>query len=339
MTNEVIFVTHCDTNYLSRALNLILSIRRNECFSKILLVCHDEQTFAKASNRAIANVELIKLYEVEKKYKELNIAKSNRSGLEYIFCLSPFVIKFVFENYICDKVVYLDSDLFFFSNPKRLIDELGTNKDLMIIAHNFSDKLKHLEQYGKFNVGAVVFRNNLEAKKILGWWGLKCIQSTSIEKEKNIFGDQKYLEDFSSLSDNVQEEFSNVLNVAPWNCESITVKDKKILHNNEEIVFYHFSYLRNFKCVSRLGFAGYRKSMNSLTKKLIYIPYLESLFHIEKKYKLGRFLDSRKLSLREWIEEFRYNDLTFTIFKKMFISIKFIFNRQSDFYIWNKNNY
>ena len=75
--------------------------------------------------------------------------QKNRSKVEYYFTLTPFICKYVFENYKIDHITYLDPDLYFFNDPTNLYKELQKNFDIFITRH---DNPKFETKYGNFNV-------------------------------------------------------------------------------------------------------------------------------------------------------------------------------------------
>ena len=58
--------------------------------------------------------------------KSLQKVKSDRSRIEYYFTCTPSLPLYILKNYPeVDIITYLDADLFFFSNPAPIYNELG----------------------------------------------------------------------------------------------------------------------------------------------------------------------------------------------------------------------
>ena len=70
---------------------------------------------------------------------ELKEVKKERSKAEYCWTCTPSVISYVLRKYDVPDCTYIDSDLFFYSDPAVLISELDQhNKNVLITEHRFS---------------------------------------------------------------------------------------------------------------------------------------------------------------------------------------------------------
>ena len=113
--------------------------------------------------------------EVESFYPELIIAKRNRSLVEYYFTLSPVFPLYILETYKISQITTMDADMFFFSNPEPLFNEIE-KYSISIMRHNFSEGLIYKEIYGKYNVSFQSFKNNEEGLQCLRKWKEQCIE-------------------------------------------------------------------------------------------------------------------------------------------------------------------
>jgi len=104
--------------------------------------------------RAMQNVELVKLSEIEVYFEELIEKKVFIKSIEYIYLLTPFILKFCLESLKLENIMYVDSDVYFFSSIEPIFDEVS-NSDVAITSHNFPTNFKYLEVNGKFNVGVL----------------------------------------------------------------------------------------------------------------------------------------------------------------------------------------
>jgi len=136
-------VTHCDFNYLPRALVLLESIARTSRNYSIVFVCHDDLTFSTMQSKSIDNVNLVKLSEIELYFSQLIERKTKIAPMEYIFLITPFIIKYCLEKLELPSVTYVDSDICFFSPIDPIFQEIA-NSDVGITSHNFSTKLRYL---------------------------------------------------------------------------------------------------------------------------------------------------------------------------------------------------
>ncbi|MDQ3534014.1 MAG: hypothetical protein M3421_00110, partial [Bacteroidota bacterium] len=162
--------------------------------------------------------------------------------------MKPVFIKFLIENENYEKIIYGDSDLFFFDDPQFLFNELDTS-DILLTPHwRSSDPLKdksnfdHLFVAGIFNAGFIGVNSN--GKEAMAWWAnvclYQCIKDTSIGQ----FVDQTYLNLFPVLFAKVHILRHKGCNVANWNtvdCPRTSDGNKVLIENKWPIVFIHFT--------------------------------------------------------------------------------------------------
>ena len=311
---KITVVTHCDTNYLAKAYSLIRSLRDNFYTGVIAVICHDKESLEKLSRLNLPNVLPFSIFQVENEFPQLSVARSNRSQQEYFFCVSPFLLKFIMNRFESYLYVYLDSDLFFFSH---FISALETHHDYVvaITPHRYKTIHKHLEIYGKYNVGLLSVRQCPESEDIIDWWATQCMKSTSVNAANGIYGDQKYLDEFETLTRGFKSLNNLGHNVAPWNFTDVAYMDGdlKIIANLDvsTLVYFHFSGLKRYRYFSLLGFMPFRQKATKRVKKLIYQPYLKSLRESEYKLGINRSNEQKKIGIVNLINSLRYSDFTF----------------------------
>lgn len=64
---------------------------------------------------------------------------------------------YVLDHYDVDSCTYIDADLYFFSSPQILIDEVGDNS-VMITEHRYTEKYDQTKTSGKYCVQFVFLR-------------------------------------------------------------------------------------------------------------------------------------------------------------------------------------
>src|SRR5574341_885502 len=112
------YCTLFDRNYLSRGLALHSSLMRHVDGFRLFILCLDSPTHGALSALALPHVELIRADSLEDWDPELRTARSNRSAPEFYFTCKPVLLRYVLANFDAGvRVTYLDSDLYFFSNP------------------------------------------------------------------------------------------------------------------------------------------------------------------------------------------------------------------------------
>jgi hypothetical protein len=125
MANRV-YCTYFDHNYLPRGLALYHSLQRHAPGAELWVLCLSE-----ACHRALLALDLpqlvaVRMADFEAANADVAATRPSRSQIEYYFTCSPAWILFVLEsNADAAWVTYLDSDLFFFSSPDPIYDEMN----------------------------------------------------------------------------------------------------------------------------------------------------------------------------------------------------------------------
>lgn len=302
-------VTHCDYNYLPRALVLLDSIARTSKSYSVTFVCHDDLTFSKMQSESLNNIHLVKLSEIELYFPQLVARKMQITPLEYIFLITPFIVKFCLEKLELPSVAYVDSDICFFSSIDPIFKEINKS-DVGITAHNFLMKLTHLSINGTYNVGIVFFRNTQKGLLTVNWWADRCMESTSIHSNSSeIFGDQKYLDSFSNIypETHVYQNFG--INAAPWNCDDVSLDTAgKVFSNGHELVCFHFSGLKSNKNRFILGFQRYNIKPSVNLRKCIYQPYALKLYEMNRSLESSGDILNLRDKVRIYLRALVYRD-------------------------------
>jgi hypothetical protein len=276
------FCTYFDRNFLIKGLTLYRSLIANVPRGFTLWVlCLDDFTHETLSKLALEGVRPISMSEFEAGDSKLLEAKTNRSRVEYFFTCTPSLPLFVFrQNAEVEIVSYLDADLFFFSSPAPIFQELG-GRSVLIIGHRYDEQHRHLEQYGIYNVGLLSFRNDAPGRECLEWWRARCLEWCYDRVEEGRFADQKYLDDWPERFTNVVVLRRKGANVAPWNVFQyrVTQKDGRVRIDDEDLIFYHFHRLKRLnRWFCDPGLSEFRKgAVSREIRNLIYRPYLHAL--------------------------------------------------------------
>ena len=237
------FCTHFDKNYIPYGLCLLDSLNKWASNFTLHIICMDIHTHEYLKNSNKPNIKLYLIEDLEKEINGLKAAKENRNKVEYFFTCSPAVCKYVLlKNPKISSITYLDSDLYFFSSPSILFDEIGDHS-IAIIEHRFHWITKRQIKYGKFNVGWVTFKNDIEGNKCLDDWLRDCLDWCYQKVEEERFGDQKYLDKWPSMYKNLKIVQNIGANVAIWNVKNYrwSLKNNRVYVNNTPLVFYHFA--------------------------------------------------------------------------------------------------
>lgn len=278
------FCTIFDSNYFTRGMTMYKSLVRHCPSFHLYIVCLDEYLFNYLKDKSFSNIYPVRLTDIENKYPELSIAKSNREYVEYIFTLSPFIGLYILDQNIDIEIITtMDADLYFFSDPTPIVNSISKNS-IAITPHNFKSSLSKHTKYGKYNVSFQTFRRDDLGVNCLNKWKDDCIDWCYDKFENNKFADQKYLDYWKDLYSDVVE-YPNNCGVAPWNIDNKLIKignEKNVKINNESLIYYHFHGLRNVnKNIYSIGLIEYLVGKRKNIMKFIYEEYIEQLNQIE----------------------------------------------------------
>jgi len=247
------FCTLFDSNYLSRGLVMYDSLKKHEKDFHLYVFAFDDKTYEILNKLSLEKVTVISLKEFES--EELLAVKPGRSIAEYCWTCTPATIKYVIDNYKVDNCTYVDADLYFYSSPKVLFDEMGDNP-VLITEHRYTKRYDRSQIAGKYCVQFIYFKNNMEGMKVLEWWRLACLDWCYDRYEDGKFGDQKYLDDWTTRFEGVHVLQHPGGGLAPWNIQQYQLtgeRDDKLYFKTKngnsifEAVFYHFHYVRFYK--------------------------------------------------------------------------------------------
>ena len=265
--------------YLDKGMVLYDSIKACSNNFKLYVLCMDEKCYEVLRGLGLPYQYPIRLEDVED--DELLQAKSSRSFSEYCWTCTPVIIKYIIEHFRESICTYIDADMFFYSDPQKLINEMLDNgKSVQIVPHRFPRRYEYLTStVGRYCVEFNTFKADESGLAVLEKWRQQCIACCSNIGDGVHWGDQKYLDDWEHLA--CVDICSNPgAGVAPWN---ISLYGRG---NGDELIFdggrvnlcfYHFQGL---SYLSRRYVSIGIKASNDLDRRLIrriYLPYLRAL--------------------------------------------------------------
>jgi hypothetical protein len=320
------FITLFDKNYLSRGLALYKSLLRN-CDDFILYILTiDLETERYLSTLNGNKIEVISLSLIESKYPELLSVKKKRTRGEYCWTLTPYCIQYAITTFDINSCTYLDSDVYFFSNPKDIIESIESNS-VIITEHRYSPEYDQTYTSGKYCVQFMYFKNELSGLEVLEWWRQRCFEWCYAKNENGKFGDQKYLDDWTTRFDNIYVPTHIGCGLAPWNInqydlsftdDRLYVQDK-ITKEKNIVLFYHFHSLGKINAYSdRLFWYLGDYKINKNTKELIYKEYTNIIVDIERKLDKALIMPLNNIKN---IEKPSFLSLSWLVFKNILKSI------------------
>ena len=303
------FATLFDINYLSRGLALLDSLKKHSSSQlKLFVLCLDKETENFFKKNEFEHVVTINLNSIESWKNELAVSRENRTLVEYYFTLSPALPLYILENFKeIDFITTLDADIVFYDDPNLVFNSFK-NHSILITPHRFSEKRKHLEVHGKYNVSFQSFRNDETGNQCLKWWLEKCIHwcKDEMDLKNNRYADQKYLDEFELIYGEKVKVLTEIgAGLAPWNIDNYTIgyNDSKLFVNSEPLIFYHFHHFRIYsKTIFITGVDFYGAITPSLVFDKLFLPYFNLLIgqsnSNEKNIRYGSKGSSLKLLIK-----------------------------------------
>lgn len=274
------FCTYFDRQYLLRGLTLYRSLARHVNHFVLWVLCFDDSTHDVLSKLDLPNLRPISVQEVERDDEALLATKQGRSQAEYYFTCTPSWLLHILNHFPeVDLIAYLDADLFFHSSPAPIYEELG-GQSILIVAHRFPERLRHLEKVGIYNVGLLAFRDDSCGTECLQWWRERCLEWCYDRVEGGRFADQKYLDDWPARFRRVVVLQHKGAGVGPWNLADhrIWSRGGQVMVDDLPLVFFHF---QGFAALNRWiadpGLSPYGVRLTRTLQQLLFAPYFREL--------------------------------------------------------------
>jgi hypothetical protein len=276
--------TYCtlfDVRYLARGLALYHSLVRCDSPFEFWVLCLDTESRAVLERLALPGVQTLALFELEAAEPALLDVKPLRTPREYYFTLTSVWAAYVLARSAPDTwVAYVDADLFFYSSPEPIFDALAS-ASVGIVPHRFPERDRHLERFGRYNVGLVVLRHDEVARSVVADWRVRCLDwcYERVDESGERFADQKYLDDWQARFPGVKEIEHTGAGLAPWNwmAADIDVTHEPPRVDGEPLIFYHFHRFRFVGATSyATGLAAFSR-MPARTFQRLYGEYAREL--------------------------------------------------------------
>lgn len=277
------FCTLFDSHYLSRGLAMHRSLKQHCPDFHLYIFPFDDASFDMLAQLKLEDVTLVRMSEFET--EDLLRIKPSRTRGEYCWTCTPSIILHCINTFHLPDCTYVDADLFFYSNPKVLLDELGNNS-VLITEHRYTPAYDQSESSGIYCVQFITFRNDKNGITALTWWRDRCLEWCYNRLEDGKFGDQKYLDDWTARFEGVHVLKHPGGGVAPWNVQQYDLRcndGSYRIANKDEIavplVFYHFHWVR-FLGNQRVDLGHY--DLDFPCVETLYRQYLQSVLSMDE---------------------------------------------------------
>mgnify|MGYP003134222438 CR=1 FL=1 len=246
------FCTLADINFRDRIVALKESLYEHNPGSVLHLLCLDDKIYNSLNNTDIKCYKISKLMNSDRLLRRCRNNKPSREALlntnneiekakylQFIWSLSAYFTWWCLENLDLPEITFVDGDIYFYSNLEPL-RSATLDASVGIVEH----RCPYNPVNGKYNVGIVYFKNDLDGYKCSTWWkNCMLLPDNEFYETHGMCGDQKYLELFGELFDNVKVIDKDFGHLAPWNFVYHSYNEEKIVWqgNNQTVLYCHFS--------------------------------------------------------------------------------------------------
>jgi hypothetical protein len=279
------FCTLFDRHYLTRGLALYNSLLVKCADFHLYVFAFDQDCYHTLQALKLSHCTVISLLEFED--PELLSVKASRSIAEYCWTSTPSTILYCIDRFQLDHCTYIDADLIFYQDPRVLIDEMGEN-EILISKHNYATLYDQSEYSGIYCVQFMCFKNGARGMKALRWWRERCLEWCYARHEDGKFGDQKYLDDWTTRFEGVHVMQHIGGGVAPWNMQQFEFEQKEDSwwlkkqgdRTFQPLIFFHFHGVV-FHLGQTVSLTGALYYMSNPVRTGLYFPYLHTLLQVE----------------------------------------------------------
>lgn len=170
--------------------------------------------------------------------------------------MKPVIMHYILEKKLAEKLIFVDSDMYFFNNPQFLFKELDTARFLVTPHWRSSDPeidtghFLLLYTNGLYNGGFC--GANKDALPILRWWAKACEYFCVDDPFRGLYVDQIHLNLIPVYFEGVKIIRHKGCNIAWWNryeCKRTRGKNgKTVINDTYPIVFIHFTG-KTIRCI------------------------------------------------------------------------------------------
>jgi hypothetical protein len=283
------FCTLFDMRYAARGLAMLESLEARFSGEKtITILAMDDTTPSMVRKMGRSGWNVISVEDLSD--PELLAARQERPHREFCWTCAPaMAARMVDIRKEGDVVVYVDADLYFFSSPQLLLDELADGGNILIHEHRFSEDRKHYEpSSGRFNVGFVAFVVGDESRACVQRWRAQVLDKCVLDPDNGYCGDQGYLNEWPDRYPGLRILKNIGGGVAPWNLLSYKVTGDALHPSVDDtpVVFFHYHAFRTVAVefignVAAIPAWGYEFSKEA--QKILFVHYSRRIRRISRK--------------------------------------------------------
>ncbi len=288
------FCTLFNSGYLDKGLALIDSLEKNASSYKLYVLAMDDRCYEVLKDQELSNVNIVSLKEFEN--DDLLRVKSSRKLGEYYWTCSSWLISFILDQYKPDYCTYIDADLYIYSEPSVIIDEMERrNASVQIVSHRFMDFINEhaCKGVGKYCVEFNTFKNDKNGRRLLDIWKKQVLDECTVDASRGLYGDQKYLDNWIQDYPFVIDTENVGAGVGPWNLCQYRWKKKDTSNQfvvsrwgkKAPLLFVHFEDIKYIDDNTANISLVHSWKTDKLFIDAIYKPYLKKVGEIKNMLK------------------------------------------------------
>jgi hypothetical protein len=249
---------------------------------RLYVFAFDNDTYDFLASQGFEKLIPISLKDFEN--EALLRVKKTRTTAEYCWTCTSSTILYVLENFKAAHCIYLDADMYFYANPAILWNELPSDKSVLITEHRYTPMYDKSADNGIYCIQFMGFKADKNGLIALKWWRDACIDWCFARLEEGKFGDQKYVDDWTTRFQGIHVLQHLGGGLAPWNIQQYRFQttEGKIngLHRLTkapfEVVFYHYHSVRFFT-PEKILLTESNYEIEAAIIHLFYKPYIQKL--------------------------------------------------------------
>jgi hypothetical protein len=178
--------------------------------------------------------------------KQIREKYEKDSGSRFRWAMKPVILKYLLLELKIPRVVYIDWDIFFYSDYSFLFDYLLTDSVVLTPQWNAMRTRYNLATLvNAYNAGFVGV--NQSAIGLMDWWAGECLFKCEVDFLEGYYVDQSYLHYFH-MHDGITVKVvrHRGCNVADWNrerCRRTLVNGEVLINEQYPVVFVHYTYV------------------------------------------------------------------------------------------------
>ncbi len=266
---EYFYYSIADSRNAARLIALDSSISRFMGNYRLWVCCLDDKAYVKLKKANLKNVILVDIKNLED--AGFSRIKNSCSKAQYKLLLKAAMAYFILKNnYSVEKLMYLDSSMYFFSNPTVLFESW---EDGCIFVPSFNGMIRKQKTLGVPESGLIGFVRKLGAFYFLEDYMRMCANS------QNTIAQQGYthmpLVDYYGIVQN--RRLAANINNSLLKFISVDAANNRILCFEKELICFNFGEPRDLRLLSHASEKGKHSYPRKQTLKQIYQSYLNSL--------------------------------------------------------------